>query len=208
MPRLAARRLRGQAARWAARLRDHAKCTAIAAALLNLQVGTRLRARHELRILNEGVGEAIVGPDGSSVLGARVKERSYGHNGGRKCCGCAIRETVREIVCRIVSQIEDDVRREGLVAVADDGGHASYARKLLRSALRVAAGDDNFGSGISAMRAADERTSRAIGFGRYAAGIDYDHVGRKWVGARANSRRWPAMASPSARAARQPKFSM
>lgn len=66
------------------------------------------------------------------------------------------------------------------LAVADDGGNASYARKLLRSALSVAAGDDNFGSGISAMRTADERTSRAIGFGRYAAGIDYDYVGRKW----------------------------
>jgi hypothetical protein len=78
-----------------------------------------------------------------------------------------------------VRQSEDDLRREGLVAVADDGGHTGHARKLMRRALRVAAGDDDFGSGIFAMRAADERTSRAICLSRYAAGVDYDYVGCK-----------------------------
>jgi hypothetical protein len=63
------------------------------------------------------------------------------------------------------------------VAVADDGGHTGHARKLLWRALRVAAGDDDFGGRISAMRTADERTSRAICLSRYAAGVDYDHVG-------------------------------
>jgi hypothetical protein len=62
------------------------------------------------------------------------------------------------------------------VAVADDGGHTSQARKLLRRALRVAAGDYDFGGRISAVRTADERTSRAICLSRYAAGVDYDHV--------------------------------
>jgi len=63
------------------------------------------------------------------------------------------------------------------MAVADDGRHAGHARKLLRCALRVAAGYDDFGGRVSTMRAADERTSGAIGLGRYAASVDYDHVG-------------------------------
>jgi hypothetical protein len=65
------------------------------------------------------------------------------------------------------------------MAIADNGGHACHIRKFLRSALRVAAGDDDFGSRIFAMRTADKRASRAICLRRYAAGIDDDHVGCK-----------------------------
>ena len=42
---------------------NHAKRAAVAAALLDLQVGPRLRARRELRVFEEGVSEAIVDPD-------------------------------------------------------------------------------------------------------------------------------------------------
>jgi hypothetical protein len=66
------------------------------------------------------------------------------------------------------------------VAVADNRGHTGHARKLVRSALRVAAGDDNSCGGISAMRTTNECTSRAIGLSRYAASVDHDHVGCKW----------------------------
>jgi hypothetical protein len=49
----------------------------------------------------------------------------------------------------------------------------------LRGALCVAARDDNFGGGISAMGTTDECTSRAIGFSRHAASVHYYHIGRK-----------------------------
>ena len=64
------------------------------------------------------------------------------------------------------------------------------AGQFFGRALRVAAGDDNFGLGIQAMRAADEGAGRAVGLGGHAAGVHDDHVGceRLALGKRAQLR--------------------
>ena len=100
--------------------------------------------------------------------------------------------------------------REGLVAVADDGGDTGDAGEFFRSALGIAAGDDDARVRVEAMRAADVGAGFAVGFGGDAAGVDDDHIGVGPAGIRTSpaARRRAAIASPSARAARQPKFSM
>ena len=96
------------------------------------------------------------------------------------------------------------------MAVADDGGDAGDGGQFFRSALGVAAGCDDAGCGVKAVGAADVGAGFAVGFGGDAAGVDDDHIGFGWLALVESSetRRRAAMASPSARAARQPKFSM
>ena len=63
------------------------------------------------------------------------------------------------------------------MAVTDDGGDAGKAGQFLRSALGVAAGGDNAGSGIEAVGAANIGAGLAVGFGGDAAGVDDHHIG-------------------------------
>jgi hypothetical protein len=63
------------------------------------------------------------------------------------------------------------------VAVADDGGHSGHCGQFIRGALSIAAGDDNPGLRIEAMRAADKGACGAVGFGGYAAGIHDHYIG-------------------------------
>ena len=93
------------------------------------------------------------------------------------------------------------------MAVAYDGSHAGKVGQFLRSALGVTARSDDASLGVQAMRAADVGAGFAVGFGGDAAGVDDDYIGE---GLRAFGRpqRIIPIASPSARAARQPKFTM
>ena len=94
------------------------------------------------------------------------------------------------------------------MAVADDGEDAGEGGQFLWGALGVTAGGEDAGVGIEAVGAADKGAGFAVGFGGDAAG-DHDHIGFGGVAVdNPAERRRPAMASPSARAARQPKFSM
>lgn len=67
------------------------------------------------------------------------------------------------------------------MAVAHDCGDAGHAGEFMRRALGVAAGDDDSGRRIPAVRTADKGAGSAVGFGGYAAGIDDDDVGREWL---------------------------
>jgi|SRR5579859_173060 len=71
-------------------------------------------------------------------------------------------------------EAEGDLWSEGLVAVADDGGDTGHGCEFVWGALGIAAGDDDAGSRVEAMGAADEGAGGAIGFGGDAAGVD-DH---------------------------------
>ncbi len=61
------------------RLRDHAEGTAVAATLLDLQVGTRLRSGDELRLFEEGVGKAVINPHRRSPL-IRARHQAANRN--------------------------------------------------------------------------------------------------------------------------------
>ena len=63
------------------------------------------------------------------------------------------------------------------MAVANDSGDAGHSREFLRRALCVAAGYDDSGRGISAMRLADKGTGRTVGFGSDAACVHDNDVG-------------------------------
>ena len=77
----------------------------------------------------------------------------------------------------MTGQVQNNLRRESLVAVAYDGGDAGDCGQFLRGALGIAAGDDDASFWIEAMGAADEGTRRTVGLGGDAAGVDYDDVG-------------------------------
>lgn len=78
---------------------------------------------------------------------------------------------------RLREQAEGDGRREGFVAVAEDGGDAGQCGKFLRRALGVAAGDDDVGRRVATVDAADVGAGSAIGLGGDGAGVDEDDVG-------------------------------
>ena len=89
----------GQTLRRTARERNHAKRTAVAATLLNLQVGPCLRAHCRLRlapmhVLNKGVRKAVVGPDGRlrsnirRLRSARCKQLHHRHHSRWLDRGC------------------------------------------------------------------------------------------------------------------------
>jgi len=59
----------GQAARGAASVGYYSEGAAIGAAFLDFEVGASLRAGSELGFFGEGVGEAVVGPDGGGESG-------------------------------------------------------------------------------------------------------------------------------------------
>ena len=65
----------GQTSGWTESLGDNAEGATIAATLLNFEVGACLRAWRELQIFEEGVGEAVIGPDGSRMRRGPGKER-------------------------------------------------------------------------------------------------------------------------------------
>ena len=127
------------------------------------------------RFLKKGVREAIVGPDrGRTVPDAPPScsastERSDSH---RDQCWRAARSGLRR-----VERLKNDLRRQRLVAVAHHRGHAGHRGQFLGRALRIAAGDDNLGLGIAAVRAADEGACGAIGLGRHAACVHDHHIG-------------------------------
>jgi len=73
--------------------------------------------------------------------------------------------------------LEGDTRREGFVAVADDGGDSRKFCQFPGGALRVAAGGDDACLGIETMRAPDVGPSFTIGFGSDAASVHDDHMG-------------------------------
>ncbi len=105
---------------------------------------------------------------------------------------------------------ERNLRHQRLVAVAHNRRHAWQSGQLLRRALRIAARRHDPRFGIEPVRPANERARRAISLRRHAAGIHDDHISFGGLAVRCarDARRRSAIASPSARAARQPKFSM
>ena len=62
------------------------------------------------------------------------------------------------------------------MAVADDGGDASECGQFIGCALRVAAGDDDLGVGIAAVRAAYKGARGAVCLCRHTACVDDHHV--------------------------------
>lgn len=105
--------------------------------------------------------EAIVGPDAS------LPQRC-GHQRGDA-------DQFRLGSTRL-QHLLDNLRGQGLVAVAHYSGHATQGGQFLWSALRIAAGDDDPRRGIVAVGAPDERAGAAIGLCRHAAGVDNDYV--------------------------------
>src|SRR6266567_3707430 len=63
------------------------------------------------------------------------------------------------------------------MAIADDGGNSGQAGEGFRFALGVATGNDDARIGVEAMGAANESARGTVGLGRYAAGVDDDHIG-------------------------------
>ena len=63
------------------------------------------------------------------------------------------------------------------MTVADDCGYAGDRRKLVRRALGIAAGDNDFCAGVAAVGAANGGPGLAVGFASDAAGVDDDEVG-------------------------------
>jgi len=163
----------GQAFGIAAGLGNDAEGAAVAAALLNFEVGAGLLAGHELRFFDKGVGEEVVGPDGSGRAGGEERlesdEISWGWDGaaGWDC---------------LKSLVKDDVRSEGFVAVADDGGDAGDCGQFVWGALGIATSDDDAGLGVEAVGTADEGAGGAVSLGGDAAGVDDDDFG--FVGVR------------------------
>ena len=146
---------------------NDAEGAAVAAALLDFEIGAGLLAGLELGLFEERVGKAVVGPDGRAGGDVAVDQ-------GRDA----------DQVCRlgrgggaVGGQVEEDGGRKGLVAVADDGGHTGEGGEFRRGALRIAAGDDDLSRGVDAVGAADESAGCAVRFGGDAAGVDDDEVG-------------------------------
>jgi hypothetical protein len=75
-----------------------------------------------------------------------------------------------------LQQTQNNLRGEGLMAVADDGGHAGEIRQLLRRALRIAAGDHDTRCRIPPVRAANEGPRRPVRLGGHAARIDDNDI--------------------------------
>ena len=153
----------GEAARGAARLRNHAEGAAVAAALLDFEIGARLRAGMDGRFFEEGVGETVI----------------HQH---LRCDRCGLRPIDLDELWRgwRREQVECDGWRERLVAIADDGSDAGQSGKFVGRALGIATGDDDARAGIAAMGAADIGTSGAVGFGGDGAGVDEDEIGVRW----------------------------
>ena len=179
----------GQAARRTARLGNDAEGAAIAAALLNFEVGAGLRAGDELRFFEKGVGEAVVGKHlRCGQLGLRrldvvfTPDRPrWGRFGWRRLnLDKPVRSLLRSEPAAPgmrLNQAERDLRSEGLVAVADDGGDTGKRGQFLRRALCVAAGGHDARIRIEPVGAADEGAGRAVSLGRDAAGVDHHHIG-------------------------------
>lgn len=161
-----------QAARPTAGLRNDAEGAAIRAALLDFEIGPGLRAGYEAGFFKEGVGEGVVGKDGNVIGGSKERmerdERGIGYGGFGGVRGASRFR---------LHKGESHFGREGLVAVADDGGNAGDCCQLLRRALGVTAGDEDARGGIAAACAADEGAGGAIGFRGDRAGVDDDHIG-------------------------------
>ena len=94
--------------------------------------------------------------------------------------------------------------------ISDDPGNAAKLRKVLRSALRVTAGNHDARGGIRAMNFAHGVARLRIGGGGYGAGVQHHDVsGGVLVEQRPDRAQRSArrIAAASASVARQPKFS-
>ena len=81
---------------------------------------------------------------------------------------------------KILAMIGDEIRNLGFVGVADDKGNAGESGEFLRSALRVASGDENFGSWISGVDLADCVASLRVCGRSDSTSIDDDKFRAVW----------------------------
>ena len=135
---------------------NDAEPTAIPAAILHFEIGTRLpaavRPPAAFRHRQLGMGECVV----------HVQGRQWHETRG----------------------VLGDLRYQRLMAVADHGVDAGQRGHLLRRPLRITAGDQDARSGIFAVRAAQEGAGGAVRLRRHTAGVGYDDVGLAKTGSR------------------------
>jgi hypothetical protein len=158
----------GQAAGGTACKGNDAEGTAVGAAFLNFEVGPGLRAGSDLLLFEEGVSEAVV---------EHLRHLRWGRFMVESRCRNDLDQLGGVEGLSRIEEAGDQFGSEGLVAVAHDGCDAGQGGQLGRSALGVAASDDDAGLGIAAVCAADKGACGAVGFGGYAAGVDDDDLG-------------------------------
>src|SRR5271168_2003388 len=155
-----------KAARSSSRRGNHAERTSIAAPLLNLEVGTSLRASlcsgYDLGIFNKGMSKTIVCPDCSVT---RVQQL------------CGGNQSRLGVWVGTEGQHSCNLRNQPFVAVANHGGNTIESSYFFRRALSIAASDNHFCPRIEPPSLAHKCPRIAVSLSGHATCIDNHDVG-------------------------------